>query len=154
MSPKTTPRAATASAFWCRRPRGRACSTNPLYRTGRPGVSGVGMLRLPGPRSAGRLNLRRLEPAHSSKEALEDDMKDRGDAREARGAGVKPHASGQRPSQPAAPATHGKTIRWARLYDLGTTWLSFGRLSALHRTVVALAGIERGARVLDVGCGP
>ena len=32
--------------------------------------------------------------------------------------------------------------------------LSFGRLAALHRTMVELAGIRSGERVLDVGCGP
>ena len=45
-------------------------------------------------------------------------------------------------------------VRWARLYDLGTTLLSFGRLAALHRTMVELAGIRSGERILDVGCGP
>lgn len=54
----------------------------------------------------------------------------------------------------AAPPTEGRTIRWARLYDLGTTLLSLGRLSALHRTMVELAGITPGERILDVGCGP
>ena len=53
-----------------------------------------------------------------------------------------------------APATEGRAIRWARLYDVGTTLLSFGRLSALHRRVVELAGIIPGERILDVGCGP
>ncbi len=50
--------------------------------------------------------------------------------------------------------TEGKTIRWARLYDLGTTILSFGRLSGLRRKIVELAAIGPGERVLDVGCGP
>jgi len=50
--------------------------------------------------------------------------------------------------------TEGATIRWARLYDLGTAVLSLGRLSALHRKTVALAGIVQGERILDVGCGP
>jgi ubiquinone/menaquinone biosynthesis C-methylase UbiE len=53
-----------------------------------------------------------------------------------------------------APHTEGRTVRWARLYDFGTTLLSFGRLSALHRKVVELARIASGERVLDVGCGP
>jgi ubiquinone/menaquinone biosynthesis C-methylase UbiE len=52
------------------------------------------------------------------------------------------------------PHTEGRTIRWARLYDFGTTLLSFGRVAALHRTIVELAGIMSGERVLDVGCGP
>jgi ubiquinone/menaquinone biosynthesis C-methylase UbiE len=54
----------------------------------------------------------------------------------------------------ASPHTEGRTIHWARLYDLGTTLLSFGRLRALHRTTVTLAGITPGERALDVGCGP
>ena len=53
-----------------------------------------------------------------------------------------------------APATEGGTIRWARLYDLGTTCLSFGRLSALRRKLLERAGIAPGERILDVGCGP
>lgn len=52
------------------------------------------------------------------------------------------------------PHTEGRTVRWARFYDLGTTLLSFGRLSALHRKIVELAGIRPGERILDVGCGP
>jgi demethylmenaquinone methyltransferase/2-methoxy-6-polyprenyl-1,4-benzoquinol methylase/phosphoethanolamine N-methyltransferase len=49
---------------------------------------------------------------------------------------------------------HGRAVHWARAYDAATTWLSFGRHAALHRTVVRLAGIRPGERVLDVGCGP
>jgi ubiquinone/menaquinone biosynthesis C-methylase UbiE len=52
------------------------------------------------------------------------------------------------------PHTEGKMVRWARLYDLGTSLLSFGRLAALHRKIVELAGIRSGERILDVGCGP
>jgi ubiquinone/menaquinone biosynthesis C-methylase UbiE len=52
------------------------------------------------------------------------------------------------------PHTEGRTVRWARLYDLGTTLLSFGWLPVLHRKIVALAGIRPGERILDVGCGP
>lgn len=54
----------------------------------------------------------------------------------------------------SAPRTEGRTIRWARLYDLGTTLLSFGRASALRRKTVELASIAPGERILDVGCGP
>jgi ubiquinone/menaquinone biosynthesis C-methylase UbiE len=53
-----------------------------------------------------------------------------------------------------SPHTEGRTVRWARLYDLGTTLLSLGRASALHRKMVELAGIRAGDRILDVGCGP
>jgi demethylmenaquinone methyltransferase/2-methoxy-6-polyprenyl-1,4-benzoquinol methylase/phosphoethanolamine N-methyltransferase len=48
----------------------------------------------------------------------------------------------------------GRMIRWARLYDVGTTLLSFGQASALRRNTVKLAGIATGERILDVGCGP
>ena len=60
------------------------------------------------------------------------------------------------PRRPASrtPPTEGRLVRWARLYDLGTTLLSFGRLAALHRKMVELAGIRSGERILDVGCGP
>lgn len=54
----------------------------------------------------------------------------------------------------ATPDTEGKIIRWARLYDLGTTIISFGRIGALRRTLVELAAIAQGERILDVGCGP
>jgi ubiquinone/menaquinone biosynthesis C-methylase UbiE len=50
--------------------------------------------------------------------------------------------------------TEGRAIHWARLYDLGTTLFSFGRLSALHRRIVDLARVVPGERLLDVGCGP
>jgi ubiquinone/menaquinone biosynthesis C-methylase UbiE len=53
-----------------------------------------------------------------------------------------------------ASQTEGRAIRWARLYDLGTSLLSFGRLLALHRSVVKLASVAPRERVLDVGCGP
>lgn len=56
------------------------------------------------------------------------------------------------PSQ--VPPTEGRAVHWARLYDVGTRLLSFGRLSALHRRIVELAGITQGERILDVGCGP
>jgi SAM-dependent methyltransferase len=81
-------------------------------------------------------------------------MKDRDHTRGVRDVRGDPRPADPRASGDVVPVTHGKTIRWARLYDLGTALLSFGRLTALHRTVVALARIQRGERVLDVGCGP
>jgi SAM-dependent methyltransferase len=62
--------------------------------------------------------------------------------------------TGDRVTSNPAPHTEGRPVRWARLYDLATTVLSLGRLSALHRKTVELAGITSGDRVLDVGCGP
>src|SRR5262249_36617533 len=62
--------------------------------------------------------------------------------------------TGHRATGNATPQTEGKAIRWARLYDLGTTFLSFGRAAALRRRTVELAEIAPSERVLDVGCGP
>jgi ubiquinone/menaquinone biosynthesis C-methylase UbiE len=52
-----------------------------------------------------------------------------------------------------APATRGKTIRWAYAYDTVVKLLSFNRDRALRDKTVALAAIEQGQTVLDVGCG-
>src|ERR671919_212504 len=49
--------------------------------------------------------------------------------------------------------TEGRTIHWARLYDLGTA-LCGRRIRALHRAMIELAAIAPGQRILDVGCGP
>jgi demethylmenaquinone methyltransferase/2-methoxy-6-polyprenyl-1,4-benzoquinol methylase/phosphoethanolamine N-methyltransferase len=49
----------------------------------------------------------------------------------------------------AGPATSGKVIRWARLYNF-----FFGGRTARHKRVLDLAAIVPGERVLDVGCGP
>jgi ubiquinone/menaquinone biosynthesis C-methylase UbiE len=49
--------------------------------------------------------------------------------------------------------TQGRTIHWARLYDLGTD-LFGGRVRSLHHSLLELAAIAPGDRVLDVGCGP
>ena len=81
-------------------------------------------------------------------------MMDGGEPGRARETSVPTPPEGNRGTPSAAPRTEGKMIRWARLYDLGTTVLSLGRLSALHRKIVTLAGITPGERILDVGCGP
>jgi demethylmenaquinone methyltransferase/2-methoxy-6-polyprenyl-1,4-benzoquinol methylase/phosphoethanolamine N-methyltransferase len=52
-----------------------------------------------------------------------------------------------------APPTAGKTIRWARWYDLATWLMTFGREPAIRRRTIELAGIREGESVLDVGCG-
>jgi ubiquinone/menaquinone biosynthesis C-methylase UbiE len=52
-----------------------------------------------------------------------------------------------------APATSGNTIRWAYAYDFIVRVLTLNRESALREETLRLAGIERGASVLDVGCG-
>jgi ubiquinone/menaquinone biosynthesis C-methylase UbiE len=53
----------------------------------------------------------------------------------------------------AAPATRGRLIRWARYYDPCVSLLMFGRRNRLRRMTVALAHIQPGATVLEVGCG-
>jgi demethylmenaquinone methyltransferase/2-methoxy-6-polyprenyl-1,4-benzoquinol methylase/phosphoethanolamine N-methyltransferase len=51
------------------------------------------------------------------------------------------------------PATAGRTIRWAWLYDAVVRVISFGRDRALRRWTADLAAIQPGETVLDVGCG-
>jgi ubiquinone/menaquinone biosynthesis C-methylase UbiE len=48
---------------------------------------------------------------------------------------------------------HGKTIRWATLYDTLVSALSFGGEGTFRRDTLALANVSAGERVLDVGCG-
>ncbi|MBV9790404.1 MAG: methyltransferase domain-containing protein [Chloroflexi bacterium] len=52
-----------------------------------------------------------------------------------------------------APATHGRLIRWAWLYDRVVNWLMLGRARELRATTVDLARIQPGETILDVGCG-
>jgi ubiquinone/menaquinone biosynthesis C-methylase UbiE len=61
-----------------------------------------------------------------------------------------------RPAEPqgSVPTTRGRTIHWATWYDLGTTWLSFGRDRAIRAIALELARLRPGDAVLDVGCGP
>jgi ubiquinone/menaquinone biosynthesis C-methylase UbiE len=51
------------------------------------------------------------------------------------------------------PAGHGITIGTPRLYDLSAALLPGGRRRS-YRSLLAAAGVCRGDRVLDVGCGP
>lgn len=52
-----------------------------------------------------------------------------------------------------APATGGRTIRWAFAYDFVVRLLSLNREDALREETIRLAQIAPGASVLDVGCG-
>lgn len=54
-----------------------------------------------------------------------------------------------------APETKGRTIRhWAPLYEVAGWLMSFGQLPAIRKRSIALAELQPGERVLDVGCGP
>jgi demethylmenaquinone methyltransferase/2-methoxy-6-polyprenyl-1,4-benzoquinol methylase/phosphoethanolamine N-methyltransferase len=44
-------------------------------------------------------------------------------------------------------------IRWARYYDSFVSVFTLGRRTQLRQATVALAGIQPGATVLEVGCG-
>jgi ubiquinone/menaquinone biosynthesis C-methylase UbiE len=52
-----------------------------------------------------------------------------------------------------APATAGRTIRWADHYDLVVKLLTLGRESKLRSETIQYAAITGGEVVLDVGCG-
>ncbi len=52
-----------------------------------------------------------------------------------------------------APETTGRTIHWARYYDLLTGSLLLGQEHKMRETTVEMAGVQPGDKVLDVGCG-
>jgi len=58
----------------------------------------------------------------------------------------------QNPHIQAAP-THGNVIRQASTYDALVHLLTFGQAAAIRKRTADLAQIQRGQRVLDVGCG-
>lgn len=60
------------------------------------------------------------------------------------------HSSG---ATEAAPPTSGSVIRWAHYYDPLVSVLSLGRRGKLRRATVAMAGLQAGESVLEVGCG-
>ena len=53
----------------------------------------------------------------------------------------------------SAPATRGRVIRWAGHYDQVVSLLTLGRRTRLRKMTIALARIQPGDRVLEVGCG-
>jgi ubiquinone/menaquinone biosynthesis C-methylase UbiE len=53
----------------------------------------------------------------------------------------------------SAPATRGAVIRWAGHYDQVVSLLTLGRRARLRNMTIALARIQPGDRVLEVGCG-
>ena len=52
-----------------------------------------------------------------------------------------------------APTTSGRTISWASLYDALVWLISFGRGRNVRQAILALAEINPGDKLLDVGCG-
>jgi demethylmenaquinone methyltransferase/2-methoxy-6-polyprenyl-1,4-benzoquinol methylase/phosphoethanolamine N-methyltransferase len=52
-----------------------------------------------------------------------------------------------------APATRGRTIRWARYYDAVAWLVTLGQARAIRQKTVELAQIQPGDVVLEVGCG-
>lgn len=60
---------------------------------------------------------------------------------------VRAHAA------PGDPASPGQVIRWAGLYDVLVSALTFGRERAFRDAILAQARLASGERVLDVGCG-
>ncbi len=52
-----------------------------------------------------------------------------------------------------APETTGLLIRWANRYDLLTNALLLGSERSIRNMLVEIAGVQRGDKVLDVGCG-
>ncbi len=63
------------------------------------------------------------------------------------------HGPGHEHAGAGAPATEGRLIRWAGLYDPVVWIMSAGRSRALRTLPLELAAIRPGERVLDVGCG-
>jgi demethylmenaquinone methyltransferase/2-methoxy-6-polyprenyl-1,4-benzoquinol methylase/phosphoethanolamine N-methyltransferase len=59
----------------------------------------------------------------------------------------------RRQTSAGAPATRGRTIRWASHYDVLTGLLALGRERQMREMTVELAQVKLGDRVLDVGCG-
>lgn len=53
----------------------------------------------------------------------------------------------------AAPTTRGSVIHWAGHYDQLVSLLTLGRRRRLRAMTIALARIQPGERVLEVGCG-
>ncbi len=52
-----------------------------------------------------------------------------------------------------APSTEGITLRWALFYDLLLTVIFFGKERKFRESIVNLAQVQPGEKVLDVGCG-
>jgi demethylmenaquinone methyltransferase/2-methoxy-6-polyprenyl-1,4-benzoquinol methylase/phosphoethanolamine N-methyltransferase len=53
----------------------------------------------------------------------------------------------------SAPHTQGRTIRWARRYDLFVFLFTLGQARRLRSRTADLAQLVQGEAVLDVGCG-
>lgn len=57
------------------------------------------------------------------------------------------------PDETSRPQTEGRTIRWARRYDLLVFLLTLGQAPVFRSRTADLAQLTLGESVLDVGCG-
>lgn len=63
------------------------------------------------------------------------------------------HRKRSEPLASLQPATCGRLIRWAGYYDPVVSLLTLGRRAQLRQATAALAGMQPGEHVLEVGCG-
>jgi demethylmenaquinone methyltransferase/2-methoxy-6-polyprenyl-1,4-benzoquinol methylase/phosphoethanolamine N-methyltransferase len=63
------------------------------------------------------------------------------------------HGPGHGHAHPAAPATEGKLIRWARFYDPLVWLITLGQPRRLRALPLDLAALRPGERVREIGCG-
>jgi ubiquinone/menaquinone biosynthesis C-methylase UbiE len=63
------------------------------------------------------------------------------------------HGAGHEHAHPAAPATRGKLIHWARFYDPLVWLITLGQPRKLRALPLELAALRPGERVLEIGCG-
>lgn len=57
------------------------------------------------------------------------------------------------PTNEVAPETKGRTIRWARFYDVFVRSFTLGKDQVIREMTAEMAQIRPGDKVLDVGCG-
>jgi ubiquinone/menaquinone biosynthesis C-methylase UbiE len=60
---------------------------------------------------------------------------------------------GTKPSTESDLRTKGRVVHWAARYDLLAWFFLVGRERAFRERLLDLARLERGAKVLDIGCG-
>jgi ubiquinone/menaquinone biosynthesis C-methylase UbiE len=63
------------------------------------------------------------------------------------------HAGPSGHAHATAPATEGRLIHWASVYDILLHFKFLGRLGSLRSMTLDIAALRPGERVLDTGCG-